>query len=66
MSVSYRKKTINEIAKAPTAPVLPAAPVNVDFYGEDVFNIEAMRETPTTKAPTPTTKGSPSVVPRVW
>ena len=39
MSVSYRKKTINEIAKAPTAPVLPAAPVNVDFYGEDVFNI---------------------------
>ena len=43
MSVSYRKKTINEIAKAPTAPVLPAAPVNVDFYGEDVFNIEAMR-----------------------
>ena len=43
MSVSYRKKTINEIAKAPTAPVKPAAPVNVDFYGEDVFNIEAMR-----------------------
>ena len=44
MSVSYRKKTINEIAKAPTAPVKPAAPVNVDFYGEDVFNIDAMRE----------------------
>ena len=44
MSVSYRKKTINEIAKAPTAPVKPAGPVNVDFYGEDVFNIDAMRE----------------------
>ena len=44
MSVSYRKKTINEIAKEPTAPVKPAAPVNVDFYGEDVFNIDAMRE----------------------
>ena len=44
MSVSYRKKTINEIAKAPTAPVKPAGSVNVDFYGEDVFNIDAMRE----------------------
>ena len=44
MSVSYRKKTINEIAKEPTAPVKPAAPVSVDFYGEDVFNTEAMRE----------------------
>ena len=44
MSVSYRKKTINEIAKEPTAPVKPAAPVNVDFYGEDVFNADAMRE----------------------
>ena len=44
MSVSYRKKTINEIAKAPTAPAKPAAPVNVDFYGEDVFNADAMRE----------------------
>ena len=41
MSVSYRKKTINEIAKEPTAPVKPAAPVSVDFYGEDVFNTEA-------------------------
>ena len=44
MSVSYRKKTINEIAKEPTAPTKPAAPVSVDFYGEDVFNAEAMRE----------------------
>ena len=42
MSVSYRKKTINEIAKAPTAPAKPAAPVNVDFYGEDVFSEKAI------------------------
>ena len=41
MSVSYRKKTINEIAKAPTAPVKPAGPVNVDFYGEDHARIPA-------------------------
>ena len=44
MSVSYRKKTINEIAKEAPAPTKPAAPVSVDFYGEDVFNTEAMRE----------------------
>ena len=44
MSVSYRKKTINEIAKEPTAPIKPAAPVSVAFYGEDVSNTEATRE----------------------
>jgi len=43
MSENFRKKTIDEIAKSPTAPLMPAAPVNVDFYGEDVFNAEAMR-----------------------
>ena len=40
---SYRKDTIAEIAKAPTAPAMPAAPVNVDYYGEDVFNANAMK-----------------------
>ena len=43
MSENFRKKTIDEIAKSPTAPLMQAAPVNVDFYGEDVFNAEAMR-----------------------
>ncbi|MBR2306894.1 MULTISPECIES: glutamine synthetase III [unclassified Fibrobacter] len=38
-----RTKTIYDIATATPAPVKPAEPVNVDFYGEDVFNAEAMR-----------------------
>ena len=38
-----RTKTIYDIATATPAPVKPAEPVNVDFYGEDVFNSEAMR-----------------------
>ena len=40
---SYRKNTIAEIAKAVTAPVKPAETVNVDYYGEDVFNANAMK-----------------------
>ncbi len=40
---TYRKDTIAEIAKAPTAPVKPAETVNVDYYGEDVFNANAMK-----------------------
>lgn len=40
---SYRKDTIAEIAKAATAPVKPAETVNVDYYGEDVFNANAMK-----------------------
>jgi glutamine synthetase len=38
-----RTKTIYDIATATPAPAKPAEPVNVDFYGEDVFNAEAMR-----------------------
>ncbi|WP_458449278.1 glutamine synthetase III family protein [Fibrobacter sp.] len=38
-----RTKTIYDIATATPAPVKPAEPVNVEFYGEDVFNAEAMR-----------------------
>ena len=40
---TYRKDTIAEIAKAATAPVKPAETVNVDYYGEDVFNANAMK-----------------------
>ncbi|OWV10378.1 glutamine synthetase III [Fibrobacter sp. UWH1] len=40
---TYRKNTIDEIAKAKTAPVKPAETVNVDYYGEDVFNANAMK-----------------------
>ena len=38
-----RTKAIYDIATATPAPAKPAEPVNVDFYGEDVFNAEAMR-----------------------
>ena len=38
-----RPKAIYDIATAPVSAVLPAAPANVDFYGEDVFNADAMR-----------------------
>ncbi|MCF0221141.1 MAG: glutamine synthetase III, partial [Fibrobacter sp.] len=41
--VSYRKNTIDEIAKAATLPVKAAETVNVDYYGEDVFNANAMK-----------------------
>ena len=40
---SSRNKAIYDIATAPVSAVLPAAPANVDFYGEDVFNADAMR-----------------------
>ena len=36
-------KAIYDIATAPLTAVKPAAPANVDFYGEDVFNADAMR-----------------------
>ena len=38
-----RNKAIYDIATAPVSAVMPAAPANVDFYGEDVFNADAMR-----------------------
>ena len=38
-----RNKAIYDIATATPAPAMPAEPVNVDFYGEDVFNADAMR-----------------------
>ena len=38
-----RNKAIYDIATAPVSAVRPAAPANVDFYGEDVFNADAMR-----------------------
>ena len=38
-----RTKTIYDIATATPVPVKPAEPVNVEFYGEDVFNADAMR-----------------------
>ena len=38
-----RTKAIYDIATATPAPAMPAEPVNVDFYGEDVFNADAMR-----------------------
>lgn len=38
-----RFSAIYDIAVAPATPAKPAEPVNVDFYGEDVFNADAMR-----------------------
>ena len=38
-----RTKAIYDIATATPATAMPAEPVNVDFYGEDVFNADAMR-----------------------
>ncbi|ACX74725.1 glutamine synthetase, type III [Fibrobacter succinogenes subsp. succinogenes S85] len=38
-----RNKAIYDIATAPVSAVMPAAPANVNFYGEDVFNADAMR-----------------------
>ena len=38
-----RNKAIYDIATSPVGGSMPAAPVNVDFYGEDVFNADAMR-----------------------
>ena len=38
-----RNKAIYDIANSPVSGTMSATPVNVDFYGEDVFNAEAMR-----------------------
>ena len=38
-----RNKAIYDIATSPVSGMMSATPVNVDFYGEDVFNAEAMR-----------------------
>ena len=43
MSNEYRLKAIKEIASENAGANLPAAPASLDFYGEDVFNAEAMR-----------------------
>ena len=43
MSNEYRMKAIKEIAAVPAAGIMAATPANIDFYGEDVFNAEAMR-----------------------
>ncbi len=43
MSNEYRLKAIKEIASEAAEGVMPAAPASLDFYGEDVFNAEAMR-----------------------
>ena len=43
MSNEYRLKAIKEIASENAGANLPAAPANIDFYGEDVFSAEAMR-----------------------
>ena len=43
MSNEYRLKAIKEIASEAAGANLPAAPANIDFYGEDVFNADAMR-----------------------
>ena len=43
MSNEYRMKAIKEIAAEVAGANLAAAPANIDFYGEDVFNAEAMR-----------------------
>ena len=43
MSNQYRMSAITEIAEAPAAGIMAASPANVDFYGEDVFNSDAMK-----------------------
>ncbi|MBQ7081670.1 MAG: glutamine synthetase III [Fibrobacter sp.] len=43
MSNEYRLKAIKEIASEAAGANLPATPANIDFYGEDVFNADAMR-----------------------
>ena len=39
-------KAIKEIASDPATGVMAAAPASLDFYGEDVFNADAMRAYP--------------------
>ena len=43
MSNEYRMKAIKAIAAENVGENQPAAPASLDFYGEDVFNAEAMR-----------------------
>ena len=43
MSNLYRMNTIKEIASIETKDIMEATPANINFYGEDVFNEEAMR-----------------------
>ena len=43
MSNAYRLKAIKEIASEAAGANMAAAPANIDFYGEDVFNADAMR-----------------------
>ena len=43
MSNEYRMKAIKAIAAENAGGTLPAAPASLEFYGEDVFNAEAMR-----------------------
>ncbi|MBR6855473.1 MAG: glutamine synthetase III, partial [Fibrobacter sp.] len=43
MSNEYRMKAIKAIAAENAGGTLPAAPASLEFYGEDVFNEEAMR-----------------------
>ncbi len=38
-----RNKAIYDIATSPVSAAMSATPANVDFYGEDVFNADAMR-----------------------
>ena len=43
MSNQQRLNAISEIASAPATGIQAAAEANVNFYGEDVFNSEAMK-----------------------
>ncbi|WP_173468742.1 glutamine synthetase III [Fibrobacter succinogenes] len=43
MSNAYRLKAIKEIASEAAGANMAAAPASIDFYGEDVFNADAMR-----------------------
>ena len=41
--ISTRKTTVNDIASAPASTIKAAMPANIDYFGEDVFNAQAMR-----------------------
>ena len=41
--ISTRKTTVNDIASATASTIKAAAPANIDYFGEDVFNAQAMR-----------------------
>ena len=44
MSYLYRSKAIDAVADFIPAPPAPAHPAALDFFGEDVFNADAMRQ----------------------